>query len=194
MWRVVVVEDLLHADNSSSDQQAEEGIKDCPREDEYPLLFLGRIDKATIALAMSGCGMSVDQVNRQMVNNLSWLYKIRSKSIRIRPHIPHSDIDEIIYGVYAKCKVEKKMGNMALAVKEVVNLHACTLEMYSLPAVGVQVQEREGRTRRAGGLRVGRSKSYSREIISSSSNNHSRSSSITILVAEAGGMELRQKA
>ncbi|CAM9658717.1 unnamed protein product, partial [Laminaria digitata] len=40
-------------------------------EDEDPLLFLGRVDKAANQLAMLGCSKSVEKVNQHIVNNLS---------------------------------------------------------------------------------------------------------------------------
>ena len=42
-------------------------------EDENPLLFLGRVDKAAHELAMLGYGKSVEEVNRHIVTNLSFL-------------------------------------------------------------------------------------------------------------------------
>ena len=43
-------------------------------EGEVPLLFLGRVDQAADQLAMLGCGKSVEEVNRHIVNNLSSQY------------------------------------------------------------------------------------------------------------------------
>ena len=70
-------------------------------EGEDPLLFLGRVDKAAHKLAMIGWGNSVEEVNRHIVNNVSSLYNIQSKSILSRPCIPRSEIDEIIRDAYA---------------------------------------------------------------------------------------------
>ena len=50
-------------------------------EGENPLVFLGRVDKAADELAMLGCSKSVEDVNRHIVNNLSSLYTVQSKSI-----------------------------------------------------------------------------------------------------------------
>ena len=65
-----------------------------------PLLFLGRVDQAADQLAMLG-GTGVEEVNRHIVNNVSSLYNIQSKSILSRPCIPRSEIDEIIRDAYA---------------------------------------------------------------------------------------------
>ena len=70
-------------------------------EGEDPLLFLGRVDKAAHKLAMIGWCNSVEEVNRHIVNNVSSLYNIQSKSILSRPCIPRSEIDEIIRDAYA---------------------------------------------------------------------------------------------
>ena len=56
-------------------------------EGENPLVFLGRVDKAADELAMLGCSKSAEEVNRHIVNNLSSLYTIQSKSILSRPSI-----------------------------------------------------------------------------------------------------------
>ena len=75
------------------------------QEGEDPLVFLGRVDKAADELAMLGCAKSVEEVNRHIVNNLSSLYTIQSKSILSRPSIPRSEIDEIIRDAYMNDKV-----------------------------------------------------------------------------------------
>ena len=43
----------------------------------------------------------MEEVNRHIVNNVSSLYNIQSKSILSRPCIPRSEIDEIIRDAYA---------------------------------------------------------------------------------------------
>ena len=78
-------------------------------EGENPLVFLGMVDKAADELAMSGCRKSMEEVNRHIVNNLSSLYTIQSKSILSRPSIPRSEIDEIIRDAYVNDKLEREM-------------------------------------------------------------------------------------
>ncbi|CAM9330932.1 unnamed protein product, partial [Laminaria digitata] len=93
-------------------------------EDEDPLLFLGRVDKAANQLAMLGCSKSIEEVNQHIVNNLSSLFMIQSKSILSRPNIPRAEIDEIIRDAYLHDKVEKEMLSKAMAVKGAVDPHA----------------------------------------------------------------------
>ena len=52
------------------------------------MLFLGMVDQADDQLAMLGCDESVEEVNGQMVNNLSSFHNIQSESILSRPSIP----------------------------------------------------------------------------------------------------------
>ena len=93
-------------------------------EGENLLVFLGRVDKAADELAMLCCSKSVEDVNRHIVNNLSSLYTIQSKSILSRPSVPRSEIDEIIRGAYVNDKVEMEMVTKALGVKGAVDPHA----------------------------------------------------------------------
>ena len=93
-------------------------------EGEDPLVFLGRVDKAADELAMLGCGISVEEVNRHIVTNLSSLYTIQIKSIPSHPSIPRSEIDETIRDAYVNDKLEKEMVTKALGVKVGVDLHA----------------------------------------------------------------------
>ena len=74
-------------------------------EGKDPLVFLGRDDKAADYWAILSCGKSVEEVNRHIVNNLSSLYTIQSKSIISRPSIPRSEIDEIIRDAYVNDKL-----------------------------------------------------------------------------------------
>ena len=63
---------------------------------EYLLVFPGRVDKAADELAMLSCGKSVEEVNRHMVNNLSSLLTIQSKSMISRPLIRRGDYSRCI--------------------------------------------------------------------------------------------------
>ena len=64
-------------------------------------------------------------MNRHIVNNISSLYTIQSKSIISRPSIPRSEIDEIIRDAYViNDNLEKEMVTMALGVKLGVDPHA----------------------------------------------------------------------
>ena len=65
-------------------------------EREDALLLLGRVEKAADQLATLGCSKSVEEINKHIVNKLSSLYEIQSKSIISCPNIPRAEIDEII--------------------------------------------------------------------------------------------------
>ena len=93
-------------------------------EGDNPLVFLGRVDKAADELATSGSSKIVEEVNRHIVNNLSSLYTIQSKSILSRPFIPRSEIDETIRDAYVNDKVEREMVTKALGVKGSLDPHA----------------------------------------------------------------------
>ena len=93
-------------------------------EGDDPLVFLGRVDKVADELAMLGCGKSVKEVNKRIVNNLSSLYTVQSKLIISRPSIPLSEIDEIIRDAYVNDKLGREMVTEALGVKGGVDRHA----------------------------------------------------------------------
>ena len=66
---------------------------------------------------MSGCGKKMDELNRHIVNHLSFLWTIQSKSILSRLSIPRSDISEIIRDAYVYDKVEEEMVYTSLSLK-----------------------------------------------------------------------------
>ena len=72
-------------------------------------------------------------MNRHIVDNLSSLYTIQSKSIISRPSIPRSEID-IIRDAYVNDKLEREMVTKALGVKGGVDQHA--LYAGAVPSAG----------------------------------------------------------
>ena len=66
----------------------------------------------------------MEEVNRHIVNNISSLHTIQSKSILTRPSIPRSEIDEIIRDAYVNDNLEREMVTKALGVKGGVDQHA----------------------------------------------------------------------
>ena len=90
-WWLETTRRLLHSKDDSWHIRLQRDFENIRIvEDENPLLFLGRVDKAADELAMLGCGKSVEEVSRHVVTNLSPLYVIQRKFIRSRPSISRS--------------------------------------------------------------------------------------------------------
>lgn len=84
------------------------------------------IDKATDQLTTLGFSRSAKEVDQHIVNNPSTFSTIQSNAIISRPHIPRSEINEIICDAHMNYEVEKEIpvSSKAMAVKGVVDPHA----------------------------------------------------------------------